>query len=312
MINILNWVNEMSKLKLKRRSSLKFLKYPLFLLILVFLVNYFFKDINLNSNTQFVNNLLQRSNYHLLPSEQEFNFFGEFVKVINRIELKEPITIIDKAFAYNNEENIEQVFSYVQNNVVTNPRVYIYSTHPNEKYEGERLEGYELDNTVVLASLLLQEKLNAMGIMTLVEERSASQYIKDNNLSYNQSYQATREFLKDQLANNEFDLIIDLHRDAIAKDKTTTQIDNKNYAKVMFVVNVNYKDNIALANELNDIIEKNYPTLSRGLYNKYVDNFNQDLADNVLLLELGGNYNTMDEVVNSVDAVANSIKELLK
>ena len=28
-------------------------------------------------------------------------------KVINRIELKEPITIIDKAFAYNSEENIE-------------------------------------------------------------------------------------------------------------------------------------------------------------------------------------------------------------
>ena len=99
----------MSKLKLKRRSSLNPLKYLLFLITLVFLVNYFFKDINLNSNTQFVDNLLQRSNYHLLPSEQKFNFFGEFVKVINRIELNEPITIIDKVFAYNDEENIEQV-----------------------------------------------------------------------------------------------------------------------------------------------------------------------------------------------------------
>ena len=302
----------MSRLRLKKRGSLKFLKYPLFLIILVFLVNYFFKDINLNSNVDFVNNLFQRSNYHLLPNEQETNFFGEFMKIVNRIELKEPITIIDKVFAYNSEETNEQAFSYMQNNVVTNPRVYIYSTHPEEKYVGDRLNGYELDNTVVLASLLLQEKLNEMGIMTIVEERSASEYIKDNNLSYDQSYQATRTFLKEKLDNNEFDLIIDLHRDAIAKDKTTTQIADKSYAKVMFVVNVNYKDNIALANDLNNIIEEKYPSLSRGLYKKYIDTFNQDLADNVLLLELGGNYNTMDEVINSIDAVANSIKELLK
>lgn len=312
MINILNWVNEMAKLKLKKRSSLKVLKYPLFLVALVFLVNYFFKDINLNSNADFVNNMLKSSNYHLLPNQQETNFLGELLKIVNQVEIKEPITIIDKVFAYNDDEETTQVFSYIQNNVVTNPRVYIYSTHPDEKYQGDRLEGYELDNTVVLASLLLQEKLNEMGITTVVEERSASEYIKDNNLSYAQSYQATRKFLKEQLENNEFDLIIDLHRDAIAKDKTTTQISDESYAKVMFVANVNYKENMALANELNNIIEEKYPSLSRGIYKKYIDNFNQDLADNVLLLELGGNYNTMDEVVNSIDAVANSIKELLK
>ena len=40
-------------------------------------------------------------------------------------------------------------------------------------------------------------------------------------------------------------------------------------------------------------------------------NFNQDLNKNVLLLELGGNYNTIDEVLNTIDALALSIKELL-
>ena len=80
----------------------------------------------------------------------------------------------------------------------------------------------------------------------------------------------------------------------------------------MFVANVNYKDNIALANKLNNIISNKYKSLSRGIYNKYVDNFNQDLNSNVILLELGGNYNKMDEVVLTIDALANSIEELLK
>ena len=80
----------------------------------------------------------------------------------------------------------------------------------------------------------------------------------------------------------------------------------------MFVANVNYKENIALANELNSIINNKYPTLSRGIYNKYVDNFNQDLDSNVILLELGGNYNKMEEVLPTIDALANSIEELLK
>ena len=130
-------------------------------------------------------------------------------------------------------------------------------------------------------------------------------------MSYEKSYLATRSFLKDKLNEYEFDLIIDLHRDAVSKDKTTTTIDGKDYAKVMFVANVNYKDNIALANKLNDIINNKFESLSRGIYNKYVDNFNQDLNKNVLLLELGGNYNTIDEVLNTIDALALSIKELL-
>ena len=103
-----------------------------------------------------------------------------------------------------------------------------------------------------------------------------------------------------------------MHRDAVSKDITTTTIDNQDYAKIMFVANVNYKENIALANNLNNIINDKYPTLSRGIYNKYIDNFNQDLNNNVVLIELGGNYNKMEEVLLSIDALANSIEELLK
>ena len=298
-------------MRLKRRKNLCFIKYFLFALILFLIINFLLKDIKLNSNHQFINQLLHNSNSHLVTNIDN-NLFSGFINTINNIKLKEPISILDKVFAYEKESDLIQVFSYIQNNVVTNPRVYIYSTHPNESYLGEKLMGYDLDNTVILASILLQEKLNSKGIGTIIEERNVNKYIKDNNLNYNQSYQVTRKFLQDKLNNYNFDLIIDLHRDAVAKNITTTTINNKDYAKIMFVCNVNYKQNVALANQLNNIINNKYPTLSRGIYNKYVDNFNQDLADNVLLLELGGNYNKIDEVILTIDALADAIEELLK
>lgn len=291
-------------MKLKKKKSLAFLKYPLFIIILIVIIKIIFTDIKLSSNEDFINQILYQSNSHLI--DEKYNIFS----FMDKIKIKEPITILDQVFAYEKQNNV-QAFAYIQNNVVDNPRVYIYSTHPTEKYLGDKLEQYEIDNTVVLVSVILQEKLNALGIETLVEERSASDYIKENNLSYEKSYLATRSFLKDKLDKYDFDLIIDLHRDAVAKDKTTTTIDGKDYAKVMFVANVNYKDNIALANKLNNIIINKYESLSRGIYNKYVDNFNQDLNKNVLLLELGGNYNTIGEVLNTIDALALSIKELL-
>ncbi len=296
---------------LKRKKKFRFLNYLLFVILLFMIINFILKDIKLGSNTKFIDQLFYQSNSHIV-SKVDNNLFSEFINTINNIQLSEPITILDKVFAYEKEPDVTQAFAYIQNNVVDNPRVYIYSTHPNEGYLGEKVEGYELDNTVILASILLQEKLNEKGIGTIVEERSASQYIKEHNLNYDQSYQATRVFLKNQLENNDFDLIIDLHRDAVPKSTTTTVIDNQSYAKVMFVANVNYKENIALANELNSIINNKYPTLSRGIYNKYVDNFNQDLDSNVILLELGGNYNKMEEVLPTIDALANSIEELLK
>lgn len=300
----------MQKMRLKRKKPIRLLKYILFIVLIFIVISFILKDVKLNSNEKVINQLLAYSNSHL--TTYETNLFSDFIDTINNIELAQPITILDKNFAYNKESQTTQVFSYIQNNVIDNPRVYIYSTHPNEKYLGNKLDGYELDNTVVLASILLQEKLNAKGIGTIVEERSASEYIEKNNLNFNQSYLATREFLKDKLEDNEFDLIIDLHRDAVSKDLTTTTIDNKNYAKIMFVSNVNYQENMDYANKLNNIIEDKYPNLSRGIYKKYVDNFNQDLNDNVLLIEVGGDENTIDEVVLTIDALANSIEELLK
>lgn len=283
----------MKKMKLKKQKRVNFIVFLIIILILFLVVNFLLKKIELNSNELFVKKLLQKSNYYLINENLDTNLTYKLFK----FDLKNPITIMDKVFAY--EKDI-QTFAYIQNNLVDNPRVYIYSTHPNEKY---------IDNTISYASLILQEKLNSLQVETIVEERSVVEYLEDNNLEFDDSYKATREFLSDKLKTYDFDLIIDLHRDAV--NNTTVKINNEEYAKIMFVQNVNYKDNITLANKLNDILNEKYSGITRGIYNKYVDNFNQDLNNNVLLIELGGNTNTFNQVNNSIDALAYSIKELL-
>ena len=283
----------MKKMKLKKPKRVNFIVFLIIILILFLVVNFLLKKIELNSNELFVKRLLQKSNYYLINENLDTNLTYKLFK----FDLKNPITIMDKVFAY--EKDI-QTFAYIQNNFVDNPRVYIYSTHPNEKY---------IDNTISYASLILQEKLNSLQVETIVEERSVVEYLEDNNLEFDDSYKATREFLSDKLKIYDFDLIIDLHRDAV--NNTTVKINNKEYAKIMFVQNVNYKNNIILANKLNDILNEKYSGITRGIYNKYVDNFNQDLNNNVLLIELGGNTNTFEQVNNSIDALAYSIKELL-
>ena len=283
----------MKRMKLKKPKRVNFIVFVIIICILFLVVNFFLKKIELNSNELFVKKLLQKSNYYLINENLDTNLTYKLFK----FDLKNPITIMDRVFAY--EKDI-QTFAYIQNNLVDNPKVYIYSTHPNEKY---------IDNTISYASLILQEKLNSLQVETIVEERSVVDYLEDNNLEFDDSYKATREFLSDKLKIYDFDLIIDLHRDAV--NNTTIKINNEEYAKIMFVQNVNYKDNITLANKLNDILNEKYPGITRGIYNKYVDNFNQDLNNNVLLIELGGNTNTFEQVNNSIDALAYSIKELL-
>lgn len=298
------------KLRIRRRRKHKKFKLLWFVLgcyLFYQVISYVLIDIKLvNGNEEFIKMLLQDSNYHLLYEKQNKNLISKFIKLINKIEINEPVSIVQNSF----NSNDDITFSYMTNPIIEKPRVYIYSTHQGEEYSGKGLSEYNIEPGVMMASYLLQDRLNEMGIVTIVEERSVSEYLKQNNLQYKDCYQATRHFLKTTLEEYEdFDLVIDLHRDALSKDLSTVTIDGKDYAKVLFVMNPNYADNMSLVKRLNNSINTKYPKLSRGIYDGYRDTFNQDLNSNAILLEVGGQHNTVNEVVNTIDAIAEIIKE---
>lgn len=87
----------------------------------------------------------------------------------------------------------------------------------------------------------------------------------------------------------------------------------------MFVVGLdhkNYEPNLNLANELNNIIEEKYPGISRGISKKTGKGvngiYNQDISSNSMLIEVGGVDNTIEEVNNTMDVLAEIISNYIK
>ena len=112
---------------------------------------------------------------------------------------------------------------------------------------------------------------------------------------------------------------IDIHRDSVNKNVTSVNINGKDYARILFVIGLehdNYKDNLKLSEDLNNLFNKYYKGLSRGIYKKEgpgVDGiYNQDISPNSILIEVGGVDNNIDEVLNTTEAISNILYYYIK
>lgn len=321
--------------KVKKRSYLfKFIILIVFIFLLYNLISSFLLKIKLtSSNEEFLKELLQDSNHHLVYESRNENLFEKTLDILYQIDLKQPITILKHVFNYEEEvkgtlvtssDNVEEVLNsnYIEDPTplkVDNPRVYIYNTHQTENYSYKKYEDYNITPNVMMSSYILREKLNKKGIPTLVETTNVRDLLNANGWNYASSYKASRFFVKDTLEKySSLELIIDLHRDAVKKESSTTEINNKKYAKVLFVIGKEYKTyekNLSVANIINEKIKKKYPSLTRGVMLKSGDNvngiYNQDLNQNIILMECGGNENTLEEVLNTLEIIADVIEEYL-
>ena len=197
------------------------------------------------------------------------------------------------------------------------PLVYIYNTHDSEAYTSHLLEAYNISFTVKTASFILRDYLLDYGIPSYVENESMSNYLNSNNLKYKESYTASRYYFKRRMEEYpSIQLFIDLHRDSARKSVTTTEIDGRKYAKVLFVVGMkhdNYKYNLNIAETLNNMIN---PALTRGISKKSSSNvngiYNQDLSKSSILIEVGGQDNTIEEVNNTLKELALLIFKYMK
>ena len=182
------------------------------------------------------------------------------------------------------------------------PNVYIYNTHYEEKYS---------DTNVIEMSKILNDRLNEIGIISNFEDTNYNEYRIINNLIGINNYVMLRPIIEKNIKLNNIDLIIDLHRDSIKKSESTIKLNNKEYAKVLFVVDNSYKDYLKkqeLADKLNSYLDNNYKGLSRGVYVKNGKGFNQDLSQNMILLELGGYQNNKLELINTIDIIVEMIR----
>ena len=215
---------------------------------------------------------------------------------------------------FKKEENKTIEVSNVVYNT-TEPIIYIYNTHSDEEYSYKKNDVYNIAPTVKTASYILEDELKKLGINSIVEKENTIELLNQQNLPYSSSYKVSRTLMeKEKLKTDSLVYFIDLHRDSVKKNLTTATIDNKNYAKVMFLLgleNDNYLENKKVMTKMNDYLNTNYRGLSRGIYEKKGKGvngvYNQDFSENTILIEVGGIDNTVEEVANSLEVIASMI-----
>lgn len=331
------------KFRKKRCFKLFRLKYILLFILFYFAYSITYHNLakqHLNINDEMIFKLLlSEGNHHLIYKHQLNEITSKIMAFLYKIDLNKPATIlglnlVDKEVlavnSYVDEEHhddynpdlLEKITDYIKDpnpTIVINPKVYIYNSHQLENYHNQYLEIYNIKPNVMMASFMLKEKLNSLGIPSIVEEANLTEFMRINNWVHADSYKASRFFILD--AKNKYDSLIffiDLHRDSIRKAQSTVTINGKSYAKTLLLVgldNPNYLSNLKVAEEINNIIKQLYPNLSRGILKKQgkgVDGvYNQDIASQMILLEVGGVDNNIEEVLNTIDAFAKVIYQYL-
>ena len=244
-------------------------------------------------------------------------FSNDFIiKTLSKSELV--YSSLNKVVDYSEEsieiddvEEIDDIF-VIEQKEYKDPIIYIYNTHQTEGYSYKMLD-HTVKPTVLFASYILKDYLNDLGIESVIETNSMKSYLLENNLKYSDSYEASRHYIKKVI--DEYKSIkyyIDLHRDSARINKTLYENNNKRYARIMFVVGMNHNNsnsNMNFIKKINDKIDKKYKGLSRGIYKRNDARFNQDISEKAFLIELGGVDNTLEEINNTLEVLANILSE---
>ncbi len=199
-----------------------------------------------------------------------------------------------------------------------NKKILIHHTHSQEGYSEIGSEGNwnSFDNNLNImgvGDVLTKELEEGYGI-SVIHDKTIHDI--DYTKCYEQSYKTVEMYLQEY---GDFDLIIDLHRNSATESMTTVNLNGEDLARIMFVTAQNssrYIANIELAQQFTSIAEGLFPTLLSGIpildRTSGIYGNNLGLSDNMILIELGTNENSVEEAKRSTKYMARIIAEYLK
>ena len=296
----------MNKLLLKKRKKRIRLRLFLFIFLFILIITITFKYL-LSKNINYDNDLLIKL---LLNSScikvKNNNIRINMLDVLNINYLENDITKKNKVVK--TSKKVKQKYL-----------IYINNTHQNEEYRDTTLINNSITPTVSINDYIMKDYFDNRNLTTLVENKSVNDALNINNYKYYRSYEITKMFMTD--AKNNYKTLkyyIDIHRDSLPRDKTTIDIDGKSYARVLFLIgleNDNYEDNLNFTSIINNKLNIEYPSLSKGILKKGGEGvngvYNQDFSPYTILIEIGGYENTIEEVMNTSIALSKVISEVI-
>lgn len=206
--------------------------------------------------------------------------------------------------------------------------ILIYHTHAAEAYRQEGKYTYKETEPDSYRTLDESKSVIAVGEALKIElEGYGYTVIHDTtNVEAPELTSAYSRSCEVMLSHPEADIFIDLHRNAanvMFKSDDVVILNEKRCAKMFFVVGTgigtyegeyaktpNWKSNYRLALSLTEELRAISPELATDIRTK-VGRYNQHVSDMCILLELGHNANTMDDVLNSVPYFASAFSKVI-
>ena len=200
------------------------------------------------------------------------------------------------------------------------PQILIYHTHSQEAF-ADSVPGDRATSIVGVGDRLAQILTEQYGYQVL--HHDASYDVPSRDDAYSVALPDIEKVLEE---NPQIQVVIDLHRDAMDENtRLVTEIDGRPTARFMFfnglsrtkktgnisyLYNENLDSNLAFSFQLQKVALEYYPGLTRKIYLKAY-RYNMHLRPRNLLIELGAQNNTVEEVMNACDPIAHILDMVL-
>lgn len=191
------------------------------------------------------------------------------------------------------------------------PQILIYHTHSKESFV-DSVPGDE-NNGIVGAGEYLAKLLRERYGYNVIHNSGC--YDEDRDYAYSNSLPAIESILAE---NPSIEAVIDLHRDEMPKDRRLVlDMQGRPTAQFMFfnglcrtkkgpieqLENPYLADNLSLSFQMQAACNEYYPGIARRIYLKAY-RYNMHLCPKSLLIELGAQNNTEEEIHNACDVLA--------
>lgn len=199
------------------------------------------------------------------------------------------------------------------------PQILIYHTHSQEAF-ADSVPGDPATSIVGAGERLAGILREKYGFNVL---HHTGVYDKVRDRAYSEAAPALEQLLADYPS---IEVVIDLHRDEVPKDrKLVTDIGGRPTARFMFfnglsrtkktgpiayLENPYIDDNLAFAFQMQLACNEYYPGLTRKIYLKGY-RYNMHYCPRTLLIEMGAQTNTVEEIMNACDPLAHVLSMVL-
>ncbi|NLY86384.1 MAG: stage II sporulation protein P [Tissierellia bacterium] len=245
--------------------------------------------------------------------ENHYDYTNDII--IESLDEYESLIIIKDSDGVNRVENIPEPLMLDKVKVDrSKPYILIYHTHATESYLLAKKDNYRSSDkryNMINIGSIISTVLEANGHK--VEHVETYHDLPSYNQSYARSYNT---IVKKREESDNLKILLDIHRDAIAenspniesiKKKSKIEIDGKEVATFSLVVgpdSPNFDRVLSFAKYIKAVSDTLYPNLCTGIIIKPAGRYNQHISDYSALVEVGYNFNTLEEAKEGAKLVA--------